>query len=208
MPNGKVDTERPTPKARATRARLLDTADAAFVGRGYGATSVRDLADGAAMTTGAIYGHFRGKADLLGEAVRRRLDEDLRDHGGRPYPESALADWVARTFTDYPTRRALRALLVEAAAASRVDREVRESLREVLESRLEEWAERYEEIWPREGLDPGIDPESAMRVLFALEVGLGIFEALGLELPAPPVVGGIVHRILRGFETSARPAPA
>lgn len=208
MPAGKTATERPTPKARATRARLVETADAAFVDRGFAATSVRDVADDAAVTTGAIYGHFRGKADLLGEAVRRRLDEDLRDHGGRPYDESAVADWVAHTFADYPTRRALRALLVEAAAASRVDGEVREPLRAVLESRLDDWAERYEEIWEREGLDPDVDPEAAMRLLFALEVGLGIFEALDLELPAPPVVAGIVHRILRGFETSARPAPA
>ena len=47
------------------------------------------------MTSGAIYGHFSSKATLLGEAVKQRIIEDLELHGGRPYEERTLADWLA-----------------------------------------------------------------------------------------------------------------
>ncbi len=195
--------ERSTPKARATRARLIDVAGTVFVDAGYASTSVRDVAEQADMTTGAIYGHFRGKADLLSEAVRRRLEDDLRDHGGRPYDETTVAAWVAHSFADFPTRRAMRALLVEAAAAARVDPEVREPLRDVLEDQLGEWAALYDEIWAREHLDPDVDPGAAMRLFFAMEVGLGIFEALGLEVPAPETAADLVRRFLDGLRPEA-----
>ena len=116
---------RATDKAQATRATLLDVAAETFEQDGYGATSVRDLADRSGMTTGAIYAHFRGKANLLAEAVKLRLERDLEEYGRRRYGHATLADWLARNFRDYRHRRAMRALLVEGAAAARVDEHAR-----------------------------------------------------------------------------------
>ena len=52
-----------------TRERLLELASTVFAEEGYAAASVRDLAARSQLTSGAIYGNFRSKADLLLAAI-------------------------------------------------------------------------------------------------------------------------------------------
>ncbi len=47
-----------------TRERLLAVARVLFAQKGFDATTNRDIADGAAITTGAIYHYFSSKAEL------------------------------------------------------------------------------------------------------------------------------------------------
>jgi len=49
------------------RARLLDSAAAAFAERGFHATSTRDIASAAGMSPAAVYVHYRTKQDLLAQ---------------------------------------------------------------------------------------------------------------------------------------------
>jgi AcrR family transcriptional regulator len=189
----------PTEKARTTRAALIDAAADAFVEHGYGGMSVRDLAQRLHMTTGAIYGHFTGKANLLGEAVRLRIVRDLEERGGRSYPERELADYLAHNFRDYRRRTALRALLVEGAAAARVDDDVRSLLHEVVVEQQSRWAKLYRDVWMEQELDPEIDPETVMLFLWAAELGLGVLEAFDVDLPKPGVLSTLVRRVVRSF---------
>jgi AcrR family transcriptional regulator len=186
----------PTEKAQATRAALIDAAAEAFVERGYGAMSVRDLAQRLNMTTGAIYGHFKGKASLLGEAVRFRIVRDLEEHGGRVYRETALSAYLAHNFRDYRKRRALRALLVEGAAAARIDDDVRELLHDVVSEEQARWAKMYRDVWVDQRLDPEVDPAGVMLFLWAAELGLGVLEAFDVELPKPSVLSTIAGRMV------------
>ena len=64
-------------KAAATRQALVDVAVELFSEQGYMQTSIRDIARRGAVTSGAIYGHFRNKADLLVEAINQRTAEEL-----------------------------------------------------------------------------------------------------------------------------------
>ena len=57
------------PAARTTREQLIDLAAEVFASEGYASASVRDLGRRLGVTSGALYGNFRGKADLLAEAV-------------------------------------------------------------------------------------------------------------------------------------------
>ena len=61
--------------ARATRDSLVQLAGELFAERGYIQTSIRDISRHASVTSGAIYGHFRSKAELLAEAIKRIADE-------------------------------------------------------------------------------------------------------------------------------------
>ena len=187
---------RPTPKARATRARLIETAADTFVEDGYGATSVRGIAERTGMTSGAIYGHFTNKANLLGEAVRYRLIEDLELHGGRPYEETKLADWLGHQWRDHRSREALRALIVEGAAAARVDDEARQLLHTIITAKLDDWAQIYRAVWEDEGLDPDVDPDAVLYLLFAAEVGSGVLEALSITAPKSGMLAKAVQRLL------------
>ena len=58
-------------EALKTRKNILDTAERVFSERGVSRTSLADIAAAAGVTRGAIYWHFRDKADLFCEMVAR-----------------------------------------------------------------------------------------------------------------------------------------
>lgn len=58
-------------EALATRNRLLDAAETLFQARGVSRTSLQDIATQAKATRGAIYWHFKDKADLFNAMMER-----------------------------------------------------------------------------------------------------------------------------------------
>lgn len=58
-------------EAAATRAHLLDTAERVFAERGVSRASLQDIAAAAGVTRGAIYWHFKDKAELYLAMVDR-----------------------------------------------------------------------------------------------------------------------------------------
>lgn len=56
-------------KARQTRQRVLSAAEELFVDRGYGATTLQEVADRAGVAVQTIYFTFRNKRTLLKELV-------------------------------------------------------------------------------------------------------------------------------------------
>jgi TetR/AcrR family acrAB operon transcriptional repressor len=57
-------------EAAVTRATLLKTALSVFSAKGYAAATLDDVAKAAKVTRGAIYWHFKSKADLYNTLVR------------------------------------------------------------------------------------------------------------------------------------------
>jgi TetR/AcrR family acrAB operon transcriptional repressor len=69
-------------EALETRNRILDTAERVFLKRGVSRTSLDDIAEATGVTRGAIYWHFKNKADLF-EAMMKRVSlpmEDMQAH--------------------------------------------------------------------------------------------------------------------------------
>jgi TetR/AcrR family transcriptional regulator, acrAB operon repressor len=58
-------------EAVETRNQILDAAERVFSARGVSRTSLADIAEAASVTRGAIYWHFKDKADLFCEMVAR-----------------------------------------------------------------------------------------------------------------------------------------
>jgi len=58
-------------EALETRGRILDAAERVFSRRGVSRTSLDDVARAAGVTRGAIYWHFKDKADLFGAMLAR-----------------------------------------------------------------------------------------------------------------------------------------
>ncbi|MGE4110219.1 MAG: TetR family transcriptional regulator [Burkholderiales bacterium] len=58
-------------EAVETRNQILDAAERVFSERGVSRTSLTDIADAASVTRGAIYWHFKDKAELFCEMVAR-----------------------------------------------------------------------------------------------------------------------------------------
>src|SRR4051812_42637758 len=66
-----------TSRSQVTRQALIELAAELFAERGYAQTSIRDLVRRGNVTSGAVYAHFRNKADLLVEAIQLRTAEQL-----------------------------------------------------------------------------------------------------------------------------------
>lgn len=58
-------------EAQETRSRLLDTAEHVFSERGVSRTSLAEIAATAGVTRGAVYWHFKNKADLFNAMMER-----------------------------------------------------------------------------------------------------------------------------------------
>jgi TetR/AcrR family acrAB operon transcriptional repressor len=172
---------RTSPKAVATRNALVELAARLFASEGYLQTSIRDIAREANLTTGAIYGHFRNKADLLAAAISARTNSDLETSFRLTPGPQRHVDILRRLTLRYPERRELRALILQGAAAALTDDETRERLRDEQLEHLQAWIDGYEANREDLGIVAEVDIRDAVLYTWAAEVGLGVLEALGIE---------------------------
>lgn len=100
--------------ALATRHRLLDAAELLFQARGVSRTSLNDIALQAGATRGAIYWHFKDKADLFNAMIARvtlPLEASFQRMGQGKGPDpmqdlrDALLDALRRVAGDAQVRR-------------------------------------------------------------------------------------------------------
>jgi TetR/AcrR family acrAB operon transcriptional repressor len=100
-------------EAQETRNRILDFAEHVFSEKGVSRTSLDDLARAAGVTRGAIYWHFRNKAELF-DAMMARITlpmEEVRQRAGEGrddplvYVRSCALNVLMRTATDPQVQR-------------------------------------------------------------------------------------------------------
>lgn len=65
-----------------TRQKVLDAARALFAERGYDAATIRDIAKGAGMSTGAVFANFQDKAELFEAVFSEEMEGLLADIRG------------------------------------------------------------------------------------------------------------------------------
>lgn len=107
-------------EAAATREALLDAAEEVFLEKGVARTSLEQIARHAGMTRGAIYWHFRNKADLFQAMLDRvrmpfqELVEEIGDPNLADTPLEAIRQACARGLTrlEQPRYRRVHAILI------------------------------------------------------------------------------------------------
>ena len=60
-----------------TKERILDTAEALVLEKGFSATSLDDIISATGLTKGAFFHHFRSKSDLARKLVERFAANDF-----------------------------------------------------------------------------------------------------------------------------------
>lgn len=106
-------------QAQETRSRILEAAICLFSARGVSATSLADIAHIAGVTRGAIYWHFKNKADLLNEIWASTEPEitALETEYQSKFPENPLhilreiLIYILVTTVDDPRRKALMEII-------------------------------------------------------------------------------------------------
>jgi AcrR family transcriptional regulator len=126
LPVGMSVKSRRDEHTEATRAGVEAAARELFVRRGYGATSIDDVAGAARVSKGAVYHHFRDKAELF-EAIFRaeqgRLVERVIAAGSRSEePWERLLACVDAYIDGCLANAEHRALLEQAAGALGIER--------------------------------------------------------------------------------------
>jgi AcrR family transcriptional regulator len=191
------------PTVDQTRAKLIDAAAQVFAEKGYDRAGVQEISRRAGLTTGAIYGRFAGKAELLQAAIDSRTDDDLDElfssHAFDGHATDILKVVGAHLVSPSPDREhdgAGGALLLEAFVAARRDGEVRDSIVKVLDERGALLAELVEAAKTDGSLDPALDTESVVAFCHAVGLGFLIYDAISFALPQPQPWEQLITRLV------------
>jgi AcrR family transcriptional regulator len=99
----------------ATRRRILDAAVQLFRGRGFDATTTRDIADAAGIATGTLFNYFPTKEaiviSLASDAIAKARTSLELDSGGTSLEESLFAFIAAELRQLKPLRKFIAPLL-------------------------------------------------------------------------------------------------
>jgi AcrR family transcriptional regulator len=187
-----------------TRDRLLAAAVDLFAERGYDRVRVRDIADRAGVTTGAIYAHYPDMAALLADAAGRAVDHAVQAVAHVGLGAALLA---TATETGAGGRRLSReqALLLEAIVAARREPTLRRALGEVLRERLEVVRGAVEQARQDGELRADLSPEALAWFLYLAPIGLLTGRAVGLPGPDLDELGAVIEAVLAGLRNA--PAP-
>lgn len=187
------------PTTESTESRLLHAAAEVFAERGYDNAGVAEIARRAGLTTGAIYSRYRGKAELLVEALDREIAGHLETVVARGEPSDAagiLSMLGADILRDDDHHMLSSALLIEATVAARREPEVAA----MLERRLADDRLRIAKVIEQakaEGLfDPQLDVLAV--VTFVQSVGLGFvfFRTISMPMPDPDHWQTVIDRVI------------
>ena len=195
-----------------TRERLLTAAAEVFAEKGYDRAGVQEIAHRAGFTTGAIYGRFRGKADLLLAAMESQSDDEFealfaKNRLGQF--EGKVTNILATVGSHLVTEEFDngQALLLEAFVAARRDPEVAVMLRRAVEHVADEMTELIEEAKSTGAIDPSIDTLAIVRFCHAVGLGFLLFGAIDLPRPEAGPWEDLIGLLIRAVEAGSVAAP-
>jgi len=186
------------------RAKLIAAAAEVFSEKGYDGAGVAEIARRAGYTTGAIYGRFTGKAQLLLAAIEQGSDSELEvlfnEHRFQGKVTDILTTVGAHLVTDDMGTDS--ALLLEAFVAARRDPEVQRLMRKALEWRGDRLADLVAEAQRTGAIDPTLDAEAVVRFCHAVGFGFLLLRAAGVDLPAAGPWEQLIARLVDALDVS------
>jgi AcrR family transcriptional regulator len=191
-----VSTASPIPEPDPLREQLLDAAARVFARQGYAGTKIQDIVREAGLSTGAVYGRFASKHDLLREAVVRRTANVSRmgDDVGR------VADLITRLAAlDRGGLSDAEAVRIEAFVTARREPEVAAAIAEA----QAQWRTAVQPLVETAIADgtvaPEVEPEAVLYFLRTLHLGLLLQRGAGVAAPAEGAWADLITRIVASF---------
>ena len=162
-------------QAKATRLAILEAAQRLFVSNGYGATSIRAIAEEADVAVQTVYAIFGTKRAILTELLDVRIagdqreplhdQEDWQAMEREPDPRRQLA-LLASIATRIGTRAAAVTEVMAAAAGS--DPEIAELHRRQLQARYDDQRRLAVSLARKDALRAGLTEARAADIIWAL----------------------------------------
>ncbi len=181
-----------------TTNKLLDAAIEVFAETGYDGARVAEIARRAGLTTGAIYSRYRGKADLLLEALTMRLPGELErvlSSGETPDDVSTiLATLGSEVLEDVDELG--DGLMLETFAAARREPDLADRLRHRLDDEERQMSKLIEEAKADGVFDPELDTLAVVRFCHSLGLGMFLSRVMGMPMPDPDDWRLVIDRVI------------
>jgi TetR/AcrR family transcriptional repressor of uid operon len=186
------------PSRDPLRDRLVAAAADVFAEKGYDGAGVAEIARRAGLTTGAIYGRFTGKAELLLAAIEAQTDDEFEQLFAEHRFEGDATDIITTVGSHLVTDGfdSGQALLLEAFVGARRDPEVARLLRKAITRRTEELTLLVEEAKRVGDIDPNLDTLSIVRFCHAVAFGFLLLGAVDLDRPKAPPWEELIRRLV------------
>lgn len=175
------------------RGQLLDATRRVFAREGYEGTRIGDIVRESGLSTGAVYGRFRSKNELLREAVvnHARFDPQLEEGVDR------VADLIVRGATWSDAALTLdEAVRLEAHVAARREPEVAQALHDA----NDQWRNSVEPLVRLASVDgtvaAEVDAEAVLSFVRTMALGLLLQRAAGTKAPDPTGWNDLMHRVV------------
>ena len=185
------------PEADPLRSQLLEAAARVFARQGYSGTKIQDIVREAGLSTGAVYGRFKSKDELLREAVISRSGHTAQpvDVAGR-----RVADIIryGAALSDEPLADD-EAVRLEAFVTARREPDVAAAVADAQAV----WRSRIQPLVDAAIADgtvaPGIDPEAVLYLVRTLHLGLLLQRGAGMPTPDEAAWRDLITRIVASF---------
>ena len=189
-----LEADDPRDSDHPIRVRLLDAAARVFARQGYAGTKVMDIVREAGLSTGAVYGRFRSKNDLLRAAVLERTVHVARlgDPG-----ITRVADLLARMgrVTSGPLSDD-EAVRLETFVAARREAEVAQAINDAI-ARGRAITQPLLDAAVADGtLASDVDPEAVLFYMRSVGLGMLLQRAAGVPAPDPEAWESLLGRLL------------
>ena len=176
--------------------KLTDAAAEVFAERGYDGAGVAEISRRAGVTTGAIYSRYRGKSELLFDALDTVVEEHLDSiltSSEYTSPAEVLSSLGSHLLDKHGDQDAL---LLEAVVASRRDSELSEMLGRRLEDQGMRLAKIIEEAKSDGQFDDSIDTKAIVTLALAINLGFTIFRTMDTPMPESHEWQVVIDRII------------
>ena len=189
-----------------TTTRLLDAAAEVFVEHGYDKAVIADIARRAGVTTGAVFGRWANKSELMAAAVDHIFDQILPDHRIKQLgiDEVPVIDifsaWAANILAGDETQD----VMVQVFASARNNDAVRERLRWFLDEQAHQIGRIVDRGRGEVDFDPGYSTAAVALLIQAVGVGTHLLLSVGRDeqhLPTPPDWEALIRSLFHSLAT-------
>ncbi|WP_195210599.1 TetR/AcrR family transcriptional regulator [Actinomarinicola tropica] len=179
------------------RERLIDAAAEVFARDGYDGARIQDIVRSAGLTTGAVYGRFRGKGELLHEAVvTRAVPQGPVSPAGLGQMSEVVRGSAHQIAGPLHEREAL---LLETYVAARREPDVAGAIHDANDRWLTAMAPLVEAALSDGTIDEGVDPAAVLFLVRILRLGLLVHRGSGLPGPSQDGWDELMSRVVASF---------
>lgn len=179
------------------RERLVDAAAEVFARDGFDGARIQDIVRTAGLTTGAVYGRFRGKGELLHEAVvTRAVPQGPVSPEGLGQMSEVVRGSAHQIDGELHEREAL---LLETYVASRREPDVAAAIRDANDRWLTAMAPLVEAAVSDGTIDHDVDPAAVLFLVRVLRLGLLVHRGSGLPGPSQDGWDDLMARVVASF---------